>query len=496
MTNLEILSNKEGDSILVENSVIASIGREEALKRRAKASVKIIDCKGFYAIPGLGDAHVHLLSYGLYKNRLDLSKTASIEDIKKLVAEKAEEIGPGKWIVGRGWDQEKLVEKRAPNRWDLDEAAPRNPVLLYRVCGHVAVANGYALRIAGIDENTEDPRGGRFGREDGRISGVLYEKAVEIVEEKIEKPSIREAAELIADVLSEAASYGLVELHAMSVDEYEFKVLDFMDKTGMLKLRIKAYLETDFGNVRYGKRGRNLEICGIKVIADGSFGARTAYLRAPYSDAPNTKGELLIDAARLAVIFKSAEERGLEVAVHAIGDGAIEEVLKAVRKSGFKKARIEHASLTPPDIIERIAELEIPVSVQPHFILSDWWIAERLGARRTRWVYAYKSLLARGVKVMGSSDAPVEPLNPWLGIYAAVDRGRREKLNIWRFSNQEALGTREALQLYLNTENRCLKEGEIADIAVIKFSPFAQSDVRENRVILVTVDGRIVYCRI
>ncbi|RLE71959.1 MAG: amidohydrolase, partial [Thermoprotei archaeon] len=186
--------------------------------------------------------------------------------------------------------------------------------------------------------------------------------------------------------------------------------------------------------------------------------------------------ELLIDAARLAVIFKSAEERGLEVAVHAIGDGAIEEVLKAVRKSGFKKARIEHASLTPPDVIERIAELEIPVSVQPHFILSDWWITERLGTRRTRWVYAYKSLLARGVKVMGSSDAPVEPLNPWLGIYAAVDRGRREKLNIWRFSNQEALGTREALQLYLNKENRCLKEGEIADIAVIKFSPFAQSE--------------------
>ena len=493
LTNLEILSDKEGDSILIEKGVIASIGWEEVLKRRAGASAMIIDCKGFFAIPGLRDAHVHLLSYGLYKNRLDLSNTASIEDIKKLVREKAEEIGPGKWIVGRGWDQEKLVEKRTPNRWDLDEAAPRNPVLLYRVCGHVAVANSYALRIAGINEKTEDPQGGRFGREDGRINGVLYEKAVEIVEEKIEKPSIREAAEFIADVLSEAASYGLVELHAMSVDEYELKVLDFMNKTGMLKLRIKAYLETDFKNTHYRRQSGNLEVRGIKVIADGSFGARTAYLREPYSDVSDTRGELLINAAQLALIFKFAEEKKLEVAVHAIGDGAIEEVLKAVKKSGFKKARIEHASLTPPDIIEGIAELEIPVSVQPHFILSDWWIVERLGAKRTGWVYAYKSLLARGVKVMGSSDAPVEPLNPWLGIYAAVDRGRREKMSIWKFSNREALGTREAFQLYLNAGNCYLKEGEIADIAVIKSSPFAQSDVRENRAILVTVDGRVVY---
>ena len=493
LTNVEFVSDKEGDSILIENGRIISIGWEEVLKYRAQATAKVINCKGFFAIPGLTDSHVHLLSYGLYKSRLDLSNAASIEDIKKTIAEKVKRLGPGKWIIGRGWDQEKLLEKRMPNRWDLDEVAPANPVLLYRVCGHVAVVNSYALKIAGIDDEAKPPLEDYLGREDGRVNGVLYEKAIELVEKKVGKPSIREAIKAIVDVLEEAASYGLVELHAMSVDEYEYRVLSFMSKMDMLKLRIKAYLELNVENANCGKQGEKLEICGFKVLADGSFGARTAYLRAPYSDTLNVRGKLLVDLDKLTAIFEYARGKRGKIAVHAIGDGAIEEVLKAVQRSSFRQVRLEHASLTPPDIIKEIAELRIPVSVQPRFILSDWWITERLGAERTKWVYAYKSLLTHGVKVFGSSDAPVEHLNPWLGIYAAVDRGKKEGMDIWRFSNREALSLEDALKLYLSTKDYRIKEGAKADIIIVKTSPSRMEEIEKNKALLTIVNGQVVY---
>jgi len=208
-----------------------------------------------------------------------------------------------------------------------------------------------------------------------------------------------------------------------------------------------------------------------------------------------------MDAEDLVEVFKRAERRRLEVAVHAIGDGAIEEVLKAVEESGFQKVRLEHASLTPPDLIDKIAELKIPVSVQPHFILSDWWIVERLGPERTRWIYAYKSLLSKGALIAGSSDAPVEPLNPWLGVYAAVDRGKKSGLPIWRFSSCEALKPREALNLYLRrkkptnkfTDRILIKEGCSADLTVISECPFKIENIQGLEVILTVVEGRVVY---
>jgi len=501
LVNVEFLSNREGDSILVEDDRIASIGWEDRLRRRAKASVDVVDCRGYFAIPGLTDSHMHLLSYGLYKRRLDLSRATSIEDIKKAVARKARELGPGKWIIGRGWDQEKLIDNRMPDRWDLDEVAPKNPVLLFRVCGHVAVANSYALKLANIEDYAPDPPVGHFGREGGKVNGVLYEGAVELVEKAIGKPSLREAVDAVAEVLQEAASYGLVELHAMSVDEYEYRVLKLMDEKGLLELKVKAYLELDSIGATGEKGEGMLRVCGVKVVADGSFGARTAYLREPYSDSPSWRGELLMDAEDLVEVFKRAERRRLEVAVHAIGDGAIEEVLKAVEESGFQKVRLEHASLTPPDLIDKIAELKIPVSVQPHFILSDWWIVERLGPERTRWIYAYKSLLSKGALIAGSSDAPVEPLNPWLGVYAAVDRGKKSGLPIWRFSSCEALKPREALNLYLRrkkptnkfTDRILIKEGCSADLTVISECPFKIENIQGLEVILTVVEGRVVY---
>lgn len=507
LANVQFYSSKEGDSILVENGRIAAIGREYELRKKAKKSVLVYDCEGSFVIPGFVDAHMHMLSYASFRNQIDLRNVSSIEELKELVVKRTKKLGPKKWIIGRGWDQEKFAEERMPNRWDLDEAAPDNPVFLVRVCGHIAVVNSYALRLAKLTDNTPDPPGGVLGREDGKLNGLLYEEAIDIVRKLIGRPSFDEAVDLIASALDEAASYGLVELHAMSVDAYEYELLKYMDEKGLLKLRIKAYLEPPLA---YGMRkyyhGCMLEVCGVKLFLDGSFGARTAYLRKPYSDSPDTRGILLIKSEDIIALIREADRRGLDVAVHAIGDGAIEELLKAIEKNGLANIRLEHASLTPPDIIEKIFKLKIPVSVQPHFILSDWWIVERLGSERSRWVYAFKSLLSRGITIGASSDAPVEPLNPWLGAYAAADRGLRENLQLWNCSAGEALSINEAMQIYVSgwklarksrksgIAGLSINENMRADLIVIENKlPSSCNDLKNAKVKITLVDGRIVH---
>lgn len=441
LVNARYVLDDDADSVVLSpGKGVLYAGSESGVKRFAP--VQVIDVDQRLVVPGLADAHTHLLPAALSRGRLDLRSVRSIEELKERVRSAALSTGRGEWIIGSGWDQDKMRERRYPTRYDLDEAVADKPVVVVRVCGHVAVLNSVAMRELGLLEAGE--KTGEFIQvEDGKPTGVVFESLVGYVLSKLPLPPLPKLEEWVKQVLAEYLSYGVAAIHSMSVSETELEVVDSLVKKGEIIQEYRAYVEHSEYSRGLHRKYPHL-VSGVKLFADGSFGARTAALRESYSDAEGS-GTLLLNSKAMVELASAAAAEGLEVAVHAIGDRAVEEAFKAARKAG--NIRIEHASLTPPDLLEEVAVLKPRISVQPHFVLSDTWIVERLGGRAS-WVYAFKSLSSAGARLMGSSDSPVEPLNPWLGVYAAVERGREEKLSIHGYSWFEALSFSEAVKLY------------------------------------------------
>ncbi|MEZ0345183.1 MAG: amidohydrolase [Infirmifilum sp.] len=434
--------DEEADSIVFsrEHGILYAGG--EAGVERFKP-LKIIDADQHLVVPGLADAHTHLYSTALTFRNLDLRGVASIDELKERVRKTVESVGRGEWIVGRGWDQDKMAEKRYPTRHDLDEVAPDNPVVLVRVCGHAALLNTEAIRILGLMNKKQGWE--KFIQiEDGKPTGIIFEDMVGYVLSRVPPPPVEKVEETVRRLLKEYLSYGVTTLHSMSVAESELEIISRIISSGEFIHEYRAYI--DYEEFLKGTHNKYPELTrGVKIFSDGSFGARTAALRENYADAP-VQGQLLLDSEKILGIASEVVSKGLDLAVHAIGDKAVQEVLKTAHRLK-NLLRIEHASLTPPDLIEEIALTRPRISVQPHFILSDTWIIDRLGSRAL-WTYAYRSLIYSGAALMGSSDSPVEPINPWLGIYAATTRGENEQLPFYRYTWFEKLSFREAVKLY------------------------------------------------
>ena len=504
-------SLKEDFGLIIRNGKIVFVGPSAEVLRRIDAGDKVIDLNGKVVLPGLCDAHIHLLGLAIAHMMLDLRNVPSIKVLKDLVRRKAEELGPGKWILGRGWDQEIFAEKRYPNRWDLDEVSPRNPVFLVRVCGHIAVANTLALKIAGIDKLTKDPPDGVIERaDDGEPTGILREGALSLVRKVIPQPSMDDIERALEGVLQELLKVGLTTVHAVSVTREELTALQRLREKGKLRLKVRVYLERGLLNdlkrlqTSVNADDRVLRISGVKILVDGSLGGRTAALMDAYSDDPGNKGELLMSRNELIDIFKLAKNLGIQVAVHAIGDRALKEVLDAMEISGIQGdlIRIEHASLISPVLLKRLRRLMPHIVVQPHFIITDWWIVRRLGEERARWTYAFKTLLKSGLNVAASSDAPVEPHNPWESIYAAITRGKYEGRELFKYTYMECLSLLDAIKMYTENAARITGEnagiievGRDADLVVIDAHTLEMNErnIRGVRILAAIVNGEVVY---
>jgi hypothetical protein len=483
---------------------IVAVGNNHEISMLASRETTKIDLKESTVLPGFIDCHVHLIEYGLSLSNLDLRNVRSIEELKKLVSAKAREASS--WVLGLGWDQEKFSEKRYPNRHDLDEASPDKPVMLRRVCGHICVVNSKALQIAQVDSRTPDSEGGVIDRDTvGEPTGILRENAVELIERRIPIPTLEEYENATLAACQKAAEAGLTSVHCILGSEVELKALLSLRKKGRLPIRFYVLipashlktarqlgLSTGFGDewVRLG---------GVKVFTDGSLGARTAALDAPYNDDPMNCGVTIYSQEQLNEIVAEAQCSDFQVAVHAIGDRAIgmslEAVGKAMRGTPGKhlRHRIEHASVLNPELIRRLKECRLTVTVQPHFVISDFWINQRLGPGRARFTYPFKSLLQAGLTVVGASDCPVEPLAPLLGIAAAVNR-----------QGPEALVAEDAIALYTrNAAYASFEEnlkgtvapGKYADLVVLEEDPsrVRPSEISEIAVLMTMVGGRIVY---
>ncbi len=434
---------------------------------------------------------------------LDLSHARSISTIQRLVARAGSEKTRIAWILGRGWDQEKLREKRFPTRRDLDFVS--NPVFLKRICGHVGVANSKALEEAGISNGTLDPEGGVIARERGtrEPNGVLEEGAMSLVEATV--PRTREDVRpLLVAASKKLLQMGLTSLHCIIQDLEELAIIGELKKSGGILQSINAIIPSRFAD-RLGRSDANSEALGnsmriraVKVYLDGSLGARTAALSEPYDDDPRNSGMLTTSRGELTELAEVAKQENFQLCIHAIGDRAVRvamEVLSHVFGATTcrrMRHRIEHASILPSGFIVKMRRLGIVASVQPRFVYSDSWANERLGKARLRRLYPFRSMIKEGVHVAAGSDAPVEDPNPFEGIWSAVVRpglGGNERLTVG-----QAVGTYTTGAAYSSfSENfrGTLRHGQRAEMVVLNSDPFESTaeDLRKTAVLNAIVNG-------
>jgi len=388
-------------------------------------------------IPGLIDAHVHLVDLGHALMQADLVGARSTGEIVERLRAFARSLPADAWLVGRGWDQNLWPDKVFPSAAVLDAAFPERPVVLERVDGHAAWANSAAMRAVGRDLSGDwQPAGGLVLREDGRATGVFIDTAASLVYDVVPAPDAEWQDQAMARALRHVAALGLTGVHDMGTSSAEFEVMRRFADRGDLSLRVRAYALGDSELVAercregaYRHASGRLDMRGVKLMVDGALGSRGAALLEDYSDDPGNRGLVLLDAAALEAAARRASDCGLQVATHAIGDRGNRMVLDAYQRvlgdsaTGDHRWRVEHAQVLAPGDIERFAGLRLVASMQPTHATSDMgWAGDRLGTGRLAGAYAWRSFARAGVPLALGSDFPVEFADPRLGLHAAVTR--------------------------------------------------------------------------
>ncbi len=478
---------------------------------------KTIDIGGRTLLPGLIDAHGHVMDLGERALAVDLSETASLAAAQAAIRANP---GQGVWLRGGGWNQERWGLGRFPTAAELDLVTGNRPAILNRVDGHAIWVNSAALKLAGITAATPDPAGGRIDRDaNGNPGGVLVDAAMKLVTAKVPPVSAREADAALAKALAIIASVGLTGVHDAGINRPVWDRYVRFARQGRLSARLyamaygpenRAAIAPD-GPIGWGHDDR-LAMMAMKLQADGSLGSRGAWMKADYSDAPGQRGLPFFEEGNLRRIILDASAKGFQVNVHAIGDAANGAVLGAFSavppdQRQALRHRNEHAQIVSPDDLPRFARLGIIASIQPTHATSDKGMAEaRVGEKRLAGGYAWKTILASGAMIAGGSDFPVEPPNPFYGLHAAVTRQSRDgqPANGWRAS--EALTLHEAFAAFTtgaafagHAETRVgtLEAGKWADFIITDRDPFGIAPSALWQVVVddTYVAGRSVFHR-
>ncbi len=471
-----------GDAVEVIDGRVAGVGARQHLLKPGSVEVAY---PGATIVPGLGDAHFHPLGYTASLTRLNLHSATSVAGVVEAVRGAASSLPHGSPVIGARLDDHRLAEGRLPTRHDLD--AVDRPVLLFRVCGHVAVANTSALEVAGLDPLTPDPPGGHIDRDtDGRPTGVLRETAIPLVAETIGTRTSDLTPDEVVTALSGLHSLGLTRLGAMASagkglwadgpSELGTLLRAGPDIPLAIDVHVIATEPDDLDRAAAAVAGAGtplLRFAGVKIFADGSFGGHTAAMRRPYSDEPTT-GTLRLDD-RAPGLARRALRLGGKVAIHAIGDLAVEKVLDLMADlidggADPLDLRVEHASVMLDEDRARMADLGVIASMQPAFVTSETtWLERRLGPERLPFTYAHRSMLEAGIRVAGGSDCPVEQPSPLWGMASARDRAG--------ITPDEELSAEQALGLFTDGVAAALGEppplspGSPAHLTVLDHDP-------------------------
>ncbi len=485
-------------AMAVRDEKVIAVGGNQSILSEFSESDTGIDLRGKTVLPGLTDAHIHLQNYAFSLQRVNC-ETASRSECLRRVQQRARETAPGEWVLGHGWNQN-LWPESFGNASDLDSAAPEHPVYLTAKSLHAGWANSAALRLAGLTAGTQDPAGGRLGRDEGgHLDGILFESAMGLVEKAIPEPGLEQVVSAIRTAQPLLWSLGITAAHDFDRRGC-FEALQVLHDRGELGLHVlKSIPLEDLESaeelgLRSGFGDDWLKIGPLKLFADGALGPQTAAMLQPFEGSPDNHGLLFIDSEELFDFGRKAASLGCNLAVHAIGDRAVHEVLQGfeqLRKleqgipglSGNKlRHRIEHLQLIHPDDAARLARLDVIASMQPIHATSDMEIAERFWGARAATSYAWKLQLDHGARLAFGSDAPVESPNPFLGLHAAVTRQRaagEPGLDGWL--PQQRIGLEQALQAYTTGpayaarwEDRLgsLSPGYYADLIVLDQDPF------------------------
>ena len=523
-------SREPVEAVLVEGDRITYAGSYDEALRVAGGNVRILDYEDHLVTPGFLDSHCHLSVAGLYlETGVSLLDTSSIEEIKEVLGAEARRQGPGKWILGFGLDESRLRESRLPTRWDLDEASPHNPVVVDHISGHLAVANSLALRAAGITRNTPDPPGGIIERsEDGEPTGILRDNAMNLVL-RLLPPSppdvwvrgIERAQRLwIKRGFTGAEDTGTFDAWSSIYGAY--KELRNRNKL-LMRIRL-ARTVSGPGEAAQAIRDvmearmwddEQLRTNLVKVFYDGSGLARTALLYEDwcmdYKPQKNNRGLRVIEPSDMASIFGETLSRGIRIAVHAIGDRAVDEVADAFSKAVGRQASgceasIVHAILVSNKGLESLSSLRLCIKTQPGFMYTHGHVyAGNLCIHRAKRAFPLRSLKERGVVVSSSTDAPfVGSPNPVEGLYGAVYRkpARRAPPNV--FGSAEALSFPEALETYTRLSAIAagwsdmvgtLEKDKKADLVVWSLRSLepGENELLGSKPIMVMINGRVVY---
>jgi predicted amidohydrolase YtcJ len=428
----------QAEAMAVGEGRILMVGADDDVLN-AHPDATRLDAGGRTVIPGLIDAHAHLMGLGTSRLRVDLVGASSVDEVTERLRAFEEGLPADAWLTGRGWDQNNWPGAAFPTRADLDTYFPDRPVWLRRIDGHAAWANTAALRAAGLErlEAMPDPPGGNIVRDaSGRITGVFIDAAMGLVDPQVPDPPAEERERALRLALEEAARYGLTGVHDAGADLETIDLYRRAIDEGWFGLRVYAMIGGSGRTLDHFCRtgplvdyGDRLTVRSVKFYIDGALGSRGAALLTPYSDDPGNDGLLMVSPEAFVAEARRAAECGLQVNTHAIGDRGNRVVLDAYEemlKNGgalMARHRIEHVQVVAPDDLPRFSELGVIAAMQPIHATSDmYWAEDRLGAERVRGAYAWRSLLDHGTVLAFGSDFPVEPVNPLLGFYAAITR--------------------------------------------------------------------------
>lgn len=517
-------------AVAIAGGRIRAVSDNDEIRTRAHPDAEVIDLGGRLALPGLTDSHIHFYQWALRRQQLTLSNAGSLKEVLARITQAARETAPGAWVVGRGLDETRWPEGRLPTREELDATVPAQPVLLWRRDSHLAIANSRALELAGVKEDTADPPDGAIERDQsGQPTGVLFERAVDLVSSSLPKPSDEETVKAMGDAVPVMHKLGLTGLHDMRIwggaeGQAALAAWQRFQQTGRMDIRCWMTLSGDLVDeaidlgLKTGLGNDRLRLGHLKFFTDGSMGSRTAWVIEPYET--GGFGMPVCSMVDLAEAIRRADQAGLAVAVHAIGDKANREVMTIFEDLAGRASishlvktarpcaphRIEHAQILRPEDLARMSRLDVVASLQPLHITDEITIHDQALGARAKWAYAFRDMIDAGIRVTFGSDCPVSDPNPMWGIHAAVTRRQRDGTPEKGWYPHQTLTVPEAVRAYtmgaavacgLEHELGSLTEGKLADLVVLdqdmySIDPMAIHNVKVD---LTIFDGQVVYQR-
>lgn len=510
------------EAVVAESGRFIDIGTtDDMLLKWGRADVETIDLEQKTVTPGFTDSHLHLSMLSRQFAELDLTGIRSKEEMIEAVRKKTAERRSGEWIVGNGWDENLFTGEGVPTKEELDRVAPDHPVFLRRICQHAAIANSRAFEEVKLTKEITVPKGGVVVKDNqGEPTGLLLDYAQDLIQVHIPEHSYETWKKMLRQTILYLLEKGITSVHTndplyMGGLGQTYQLYDALINGEKLGLRCNLLIDYQFldeleeKGMYAGYGNDHLQIGAVKIFADGAFGQSTALLSEPYANELGNFGEAMIDQEKLYHIVRRARNLAMPIAVHTIGDQALTNVLDVLDQfpAAPKRDRLIHTQVLQPELIKRLNKPNRVADIQPRFVASDFpWVQEKLGEKRLPLSYAWKSMIEAGVLCAGGSDAPIEPVDPLLGIHAAVTRRKPGETHAG-FNPKEKLTMEEAFQLFTKmgaypTNEEQVKgtitRGKLADMTVFSKDPFQLQDPDEllrTNVEMTVIGGEIKYRR-